>query len=383
MEKRIISIALAFLLLGIVNAQTISVPSNIYANSTFPITISGIAPTNNSISLISLNVAGNSYMILYNNTTANAFGFINSTGNYTISAMYYVNNTQIASLNITVQPNPSDTLEANLNTIQADMSNLSNGTNVNISTLDSNIVSINSQISGLNSQISDINAGLSSLNNNVSGVSSYAQNLTNYTISSFVSLNTNILPQFTSEINATNSQVANDYKNNNTLGIVALALALAGIIFTFAITFLRRKPKEPKATPRDMALNMAKSEIAKEEGFRNSLKNREEERKEFKASLQEIKGSKQYKKLEKELDKAEEMAKKNGLQVQRKDLPQYKKMLEFLESNGIDVKEEAKRLLTEKISNAENEAKMIKNKMQLEQKRQEISEMKRQLGELE
>jgi hypothetical protein len=58
-------------------------------------------------------------------------------------------------------------------------------------------------------------------------------------------------------------------------------------------------------------------------------------------------------------------------------------MLEFLESNGIDVKEEAKRLLTEKISNAENEAKMIKNKMQLEQKRQEISEMKRQLGELE
>ena len=312
---------ISFLLLfGMINAQTISVPSAIYANSTFPIAITGIQNTNSTVGVLLLDVAGDSYPVVYLNTSTTTFGFINSTGNYTITA-YYLNSTQIASTNVVVLSNPSDVIQANLynfsnytnNSILSFNATLSN-MNSTISNLTTQLTTVNGTISDLSNVSASLNDGLSITNANITSLNAYAQNLTNYTVNSFSYLNTNILPSITSAINATDTTVANDYNSNNALGITALVIGIIGVAIGITVFFL--KGKKNKLTPKEMALNIAHNEIAQKQEFEESLKGREAERNEFKsavATFEEIKKSKEYKKLEKDLQRAEEMARRNGV----------------------------------------------------------------------
>ncbi len=402
MNKIITSIGIiSFLLLfGMINAQTISVPSTIYANSTFPIAITGIPNTNSTVGILLLDVAGNSYPVLYINTTATTFGFINSTGNYTITAYEMISNstTQIASTGVSVLPNPSDVIQANLYNLSSYTSNsissLNATLNATLSNMNSTISNLTTQLAMANSTISDlsnastslsntIQTGLSITNANITSLNAYAQNLTNYTVNSFSYLNTNILPSITSAINATNTKVANDYNSNNALGITALVIGIIGVAIWIAVFFLKGKKK--KLTPKEMALNIAQNEITQKQEFEESLKGREAERNEFKsavATFEEIKKSKEYKKLEKDLQRAEEMARRNGVQVERQDLPEYKNLLGFLTGKGLNINEIAKETLAEKIRKAEAELAILKDQAEIEKKKSEIANLRAQLDGL-
>jgi Tfp pilus assembly protein PilO len=217
-NKIVIGSIISFLFLfGMVNAQSITVPSNIYANSTFPITISGLSSPNNTIGMIMIDVAGNSYPVVYTNTTANAFGFINSTGNYSITASEFVNNStsQIASINISVLANPSDMLQASL-------SNLSNSTNDSLLSVNSAITNVSDNVSILNTSIASINgtvqSSLSVMQSNINGVdanvSSIASELQNNATA--ISQENNLIVSYMNNTNTELSQVGVDLSNINT-----------------------------------------------------------------------------------------------------------------------------------------------------------------------
>ena len=262
---------------GMTNAQSIIVPSNIYANSTFPITISGLPSPNNTIGMIMVDVAGNSYPVVYANTTATTFGFINSTGNYSITASEFVNNStsQIASINITVLANPSDTLQASL-------SNLSNSTNDSLSSVNSAITNVSDNVAVLNTSIDSINgtvqSSLSAMQSNINGidanVSSMASNLQNNATA--ISQENDLLASYMNNTNTELSQVGTDLSNLNTsmtntnssqgaynLLFIAIDIAIIGVFSYLFLELGKNKPKEEKSIEKEI-LEQVKKEKEQE-----------------------------------------------------------------------------------------------------------------------
>jgi hypothetical protein len=272
------------LLFGMANAQSIAVPNNVYANSTFPIVISGLPSPNNTTGMILVNVAGNNYPVVYANTTANTFGFINSTGNYSITASEFVNNStsQIASINISVLANPSDTLQASL-------SNLSNSTNDSLSSVNSAIDNVSDNVSVLNTSIASIEgtvqsingttqSSLSAMQSNINGVdtnvSSIASELQNNATA--ISQENNLLASYMNNTNAELSQVGEDLSNlntsmtdtNNSQGTYNLLFIVADIAIVGVFSYLfwksgKNKPKEEKSIEKEI-LEQVKKEKEQE-----------------------------------------------------------------------------------------------------------------------
>ena len=281
MNKKIaIGDIISFLLLfGMVNAQSITVPSNIYANSTFPIAISGLPSTNNTIGIIMVDVAGNSYPVVYANTTATTFGFINSTGNYSITASELVNNStsQIASINISVLANPSDV-------IQASLSNLSNSTNDSLSGVNSAINNVSDNVSSLNTSIASINgsvvsingtvqSSLSAMQSNINGVDSNVSNIASelQNNATAISQENNILASYMNNTNTELSQVGVDLSNLNTSitntknsqGDYNLLFIIADIAIISVFSYLfwksaKNKPKEEKSIEKEILAQIKK-----------------------------------------------------------------------------------------------------------------------------
>ena len=282
MNKKIaIGGIISFLLLfGMVNAQSITVPSNIYANSTFPIAISGLPSTNNNtIGIIMVDVAGNSYPVVYANTTATTFGFINSTGNYSITASELVNNStsQIASINISVLANPSDV-------IQASLSNLSNSTNDSLSGVNSAINNVSDNVSSLNTSIASINgsvvsingtvqSSLSAMQSNINGVDSNVSNIASelQNNATAISQENNILASYMNNTNTELSQVGVDLSNLNTSitntknsqGDYNLLFIIADIAIISVFSYLfwksaKNKPKEEKSIEKEILAQIKK-----------------------------------------------------------------------------------------------------------------------------
>ena len=243
---------------GMANAQSITVPSNIYANSTFPIAISGLSSPNNTIGMIMVDVAGNSYPVIYINTTANTFGFINSTGNYSITASEFVNNStsQIASINISVLANPSDV-------IQASLSNLSNSTNTSIASINGSVTSINGTVQ---SSLLAMQSNINGINANVSSVDSNLQN--NATA---ISQENNLLASYMNNTNTELSQVGVDLSNlntsmtntNNSQGAYNLLFIVADIAIIGVFSYLfwksgKSKIKEEKSIEKEILAQVKK-----------------------------------------------------------------------------------------------------------------------------
>ena len=349
-NKIVLGSILSFLLLfGMAGAQSITVPNNIYANSTFPITVSGLPSSN--MSLIIVDVAGNSYPVLYTNTTATTFGFINSIGNYTITASEFTNNTttQIASIGISVLPNPNDVIQANLTQYEANtsadlsnltnstsvllnstnnsiatfnstLSNLTNSTNNSISAFNSTLANINSEISAINSSSTSAISSISSINGQIGGIntalSNQAQVLTsinstmlqqsNTTTSNFASVNLliqDLTSGTTQSFNSVNLKVDIAY----IIGIIGIAVGGIAILF-------RDKGKKPKDDPiKSILVQEAKAELKerdKEQKNMEKLKEFEEMKTESKqeASIEYIKErmkkDREFNKLKKEYEKA-------------------------------------------------------------------------------
>ena len=349
-NKIVLGSILSFLLLfGMAGAQSITVPNNIYANSTFPITVSGLQSSN--MGLIVVDVAGNSYPVLYTNTTATTFGFINSTGNYTITASEFANNTttQIASIGISVLPNPNDVIQANLTQYEANtsadlsnltnstsvllnstnnsiatfnstLSNLTNSTNNSISAFNSTLANINSEISAINSSSTSAISSISSINGQIGGIntalSNQAQVLTsinstmlqqsNTTTSNFASVNLliqDLTSGTTQSFNSVNLKVDISY----IIGIIGIAVGGIAILF-------RDKGKKPKDDPiKSILVQEAKAELKekdKEQKNMEKLKEFEEMKTESKqeASIEYIKErmkkDREFNKLKKEYEKA-------------------------------------------------------------------------------
>ena len=365
-NKIIIGSILSFLLLfGMAGAQSIVVPNNIYANSTFPITISGLPSSN--MSLIVINVAGNVYPILYTNTTATTFGFINSTGNYTITASEFANNTttQIASIGISVLPNPNDVIQANLTQYEAntsaDLSNLTNSTSVllnstnnSISTFNSTLYNLtnstnnsisafNSTLANINSEISAINSSaissISSLNGQIGGIdtalSNQAQVLnsinstmlqqSNTTTSNFASVNLliqDLTSGTTQNFNSVNLKVDIAY----IIGIIGIAVGGIALLF-------RGKGKKPKDPITSILVQEAKAELKekdKEKENAEKLKEFEEKKAESKqeASIEYIKErmkkDREFNKLKKEYERA-----KRKYPDSYKEAPETKALIDY------------------------------------------------------
>ena len=347
-NKIMIGSILSFLLLfGMAGAQSIAVPNNIYANSTFPITVSGLPSSN--ISMIVIDVAGNVYPVLYINTTATTFGFINSTGNYTITASEFANNstTQIASIGISVLPNLNDVIQANLTQYEAntsaDLSNLTNSTSALLNSTNNSIATFNSTLSNLtnstnnsisafnstlaniNSEISAINSSstsaISSINGQIGGIntalSNQAQVLTsiNYTMlqqsntttSNFASVNLliqDLTSGTTQNFNSVNLKVDIAY----IIGIIGIAVGGIALLF-------RGKGKKPKDPIKSILVQEAKAELKEKDTEKENaekLKEFEEKKKESKqeASIEYIKErmkkDREFNKLKKEYEKAKE-----------------------------------------------------------------------------
>ena len=365
-NKIMIGSILSFLLLfGMAGAQSIVVPNNIYANSTFPITISGLPSSN--MSLIVINVAGNVYPILYTNTTATTFGFINSTGNYTITASEFANNTttQIASIGISVLPNPNDVIQANLTQYEAntsaDLSNLTNSTSVllnstnnSISTFNSTLYNLtnstnnsisafNSTLANINSEISAINSSaissISSLNGQIGGIdtalSNQAQVLnsinstmlqqSNTTTSNFASVNLliqDLTSGTTQNFNSVNLKVDIAY----IIGIIGIAVGGIALLF-------RGKGKKPKDPITSILVQEAKAELKekdKEKENAEKLKEFEEKKAESKqeASIEYIKErmkkDREFNKLKKEYERA-----KRKYPDSYKEAPETKALIDY------------------------------------------------------
>ena len=294
MNKIITSIGIiSFLLLfGMVNAQSISVPSSIYANSTFPITISGISISNNSFGAILIDVAGNSYPVLYANSSANTFGFINATGNYSITASEFVNNStsQFATINISVLANPSDMLNYNLNQYEASanssISNLSNSTNDSISNLNATINSINATANSINSTVQ---SDLASMQSNINGVDVNVSDIASelQTNSTAISHENDMLASYMNNTNAELSQAGVDLSNlntsitntNNSQGGYNILFLVADIIIVSVFSYLfwksgKNKPKEEKSIEREI-LAQVKKEKEQEASEISKAKNNE------------------------------------------------------------------------------------------------------------
>ena len=365
-NKIMIGSILSFLLLfGMAGAQSIAVPNNIYANSTFPITVSGLPSSN--MSLITINVAGNVYPVLYTNTTATTFGFINSTGNYTITASEFANNTttQIASISISVLPNPNDVIQANLTQYEANtsadlsnltnstsvllnstnnsiakfnstLSNLTNSTNNSISAFNSTLANINSEISAINSsstsaissingQIGGINTALSNQAQVLNSINSTMLQQSNTTTSNFASVNLliqDLTSGTTQNFNSVNLKVDIAY----IIGIIGIAVGGIALLF-------RGKEKKPKDPIKSILVQEAKAELKekdKEKENAEKLKEFEEKKAESKqeASIEYIKErmkkDREFNKLKKEYERA-----KRKYPDSYKESPETKALIDY------------------------------------------------------
>ena len=365
-NKIIIGSILSFLLLfGMAGAQSIVVPNNIYANSTFPITVSGLPSSN--MSLITINVAGNVYPVLYTNTTATTFGFINSTGNYTITASEFANNTttQIASISISVLPNPNDVIQANLTQYEANtsadlsnltnstsvllnstnnsiakfnstLSNLTNSTNNSISAFNSTLANINSEISAINSsstsaissingQIGGINTALSNQAQVLNSINSTMLQQSNTTTSNFASVNLliqDLTSGTTQNFNSVNLKVDIAY----IIGIIGIAVGGIALLF-------RGKGKKPKDPIQSILVQEAKAELKEKEKEKENaekLKEFEEKKAESKqeASIEYIKErmkkDREFNKLKKEYERA-----KRKYPDSYKESPETKALIDY------------------------------------------------------
>jgi hypothetical protein len=365
-NKIMIGSILSFLLLfGMAGAQSIAVPNNIYANSTFPITVSGLPSSN--MSLITINVAGNVYPILYTNTTATTFGFINSTGNYTITASEFANNTttQIASIGISVLPNPNDVIQANLTQYEAntsaDLSNLTNSTSVLLNSTNNSIATFNSTLYNLtnstNNSISAFNSTLANINSEISAINSSA-------ISSISSLNGQIggidtalsnQAQVLNSINSTMLQQSNTTTSNfasvnlliqdltsgttqnfNSVNLkvdIAYIIGIIGIAVGGIALLFRGKGKKPKDPITSILVQEAKAELKekdKEKENAEKLKEFEEKKAESKqeASIEYIKErmkkDREFNKLKKEYERA-----KRKYPDSYKEAPETKALIDY------------------------------------------------------
>ncbi len=368
-NKIVLGSILSFLLLfGMAGAQSIAVPNNIYANSTFPITVSGLPSSN--MSLIVINVAGNVYPVLYTNTTATTFGFINSTGNYTITASEFANNTttQIASIGISVLPNPNDAIQANLTQYEANtsadlsnltnstsvllnstnnsiatfnstLSNLTNSTNNSISAFNSTLANINSEISAINSSSTSAISSISSINGQIGGIntalSNQAQVLnsinstmlqqSNTTTSNFASVNLliqDLTSGTTQNFNSVNLKVDIAY----IIGIIGIAVGGIALLF-------RGKGKKPKDPIQSILVQEAKAELKEKEKEKENaekLKEFEEKKAESKqeASIEYIKErmkkDREFNKLKKEYERA-----KRKYPDSYKESPETKALIDY------------------------------------------------------
>lgn len=365
-NKIIIGSILSFLLLfGMAGAQSIVVPNNIYANSTFPITVSGLPSSN--MSLIIINVASNVYPVLYTNTTATTFGFINSTGNYTITASEFANNTttQIASIGISVLPNPNDVIQANLTQYEAntsaDLSNLTNSTSVLLNSTNNSIATFNSTLYNLtnstNNSISAFNSTLANINSEISAINSSA-------ISSISSLNGQIggidtalsnQAQVLNSINSTMLQQSNTTTSNfasvnlliqdltsgttqnfNSVNLkvdIAYIIGIIGIAVGGIALLFRGKGKKPKDPITSILVQEAKAELKekdKEKENAEKLKEFEEKKAESKqeASIEYIKErmkkDREFNKLKKEYERA-----KRKYPDSYKEAPETKALIDY------------------------------------------------------
>ena len=365
-NKIIIGSILSFLLLfGMAGAQSIVVPNNIYANSTFPITVSGLPSSN--MSLIIINVASNVYPVLYTNTTATTFGFINSTGNYTITASEFANNTttQIASIGISVLPNPNDVIQANLTQYEAntsaDLSNLTNSTSVLLNSTNNSIATFNSTLYNLtnstNNSISAFNSTLANINSEISAINSSA-------ISSISSLNGQIggidtalsnQAQVLNSINSTMLQQSNTTTSNfasvnlliqdltsgttqnfNSVNLkvdIAYIIGIIGIAVGGIALLFRGKGKKPKDPITSILVQEAKAELKekdKEKENAEKLKEFEEKKAESKqeASIEYIKErmkkDREFNKLKKEYERA-----KRKYPDSYKESPETKALIDY------------------------------------------------------
>ena len=368
-NKIILGSILSFLLLfGMAGAQSIAVPNNIYANSTFPITVSGLPSSN--MGLIVVDVAGNSYPVLYTNTTATTFGFINSTGNYTITASEFANNTttQIASIGISVLPNPNDVIQANLTQYEAntsaDLSNLTNSTNVLLNSTNNSIATFNSTLSNLtnstNNSISAFNSTLANINSEISTINSSSTSA----ISSISSINGQIggintalsnQAQVLNSINSTMLQQSNTTTSNfasvnlliqdltsgttqnfNSVNLkvdIAYIIGIIGIAVGGIALLFRGKGKKPKDPITSILVQEAKAELKekdKEKENAEKLKEFEEKKAESKqeASIEYIKErmkkDREFNKLKKEYERA-----KRKYPDSYKEAPETKALIDY------------------------------------------------------
>ena len=309
------------LLFGMASAQSILVPNSIYANSTFPIAISGLPSPNNTIGMIMVDVAGNSYPVVYTNTTATTFGFINSIGNYTITASEFVNNStsQIASINISVLANPSDVIQANLTQYEAntsaDLFNLTNSTNNSITAFNTTLYNLtnstsnsintfNSTLGNINSEISSINltstSAISSINGQIGNINGQINNI-NTALSNQAQVLTGINSTILQQANTTASGIANlntliqdlsngtsqNFKETNLYVDGAYIIGILGIaIGIVSILFFSNKPNKPKTDPIKQILIQETKEEQKE---KNKTKENAEKLKEFEEKKKQAK----------------------------------------------------------------------------------------------
>lgn len=278
------------LFMGTSNAQSISIPNNIYTNTTFPIIVNGLPNTNNSIGMLELNLSGTFYPVLYTNTTAESFGYLNATGIYQLSAIF--NGSIIASTTINVSANLLDIISSNQTQDQENITNLT----TNINNITASLNTTNTTISALNTSLSDVqtntsnsinsittslNAGLNTMNSNSNLFSGEIANNTQLSsqtaslLSSYIN-NTNgelsVVASDLSNINSTATKINNTHNTNELLLFVGEAV-LAVVVAYLALSSKRRKGSKQNQS-QSIEQEIVK-EIAKETKQENELNKKE------------------------------------------------------------------------------------------------------------
>ena len=287
----IVGFGIMLLFFGASNAQSISLPNNIYANTTFPIIVNGLQqPNATNFNVLEINISGNIYPVLYVNTTAEFFGYLNATGSYPLSVISLENGSIIASTTINVSANPIDIIGSNQIQDQENITNLTNNingitdslnnTNNSINNLNTSFSAIQTSTSNsINSITASLDSGLNTMNGNSNLFSAEIANNTQLETQTASLLNSYInntdgeLSQVATDLVNLNTTTANinSTHNNNELLLFVGEIALLATVAYIAFSLRARKGKQQN----NNIEQEIEKEMARETKKENEMNNKE------------------------------------------------------------------------------------------------------------